>query len=313
MLHFNCRSLIKHLEDKETFINKVESPPHLIALTETWLRVDDEPSCYLVNNFTKCLVSSRKSRGAGVMLQFCEDVILIRELQCPFDGSLMAQYSNFRQVYIVIVIYSPPGIDKMVFVEHFELFLESLGSYKCPMVVSVDLNIDSLKSKMLKGKYLDIVQGNGYMILSTDATRVTHQSSTCTDHVIIRNNENYEFSVMQECFSDHYPLSLSCRQKSVAKSERVVYRNTAFLRNCMKIVKLNFVLLDKLSRFDCSLPFNSTMRHFFWKFWMKLDLQESRKRKMVKPAWLTKGLKNLISKRNQADKEWLRNGENESL
>ena len=122
--HVNCRSLIKHHEELEAFISKVESP-HLTTLTETWLRVDDEPSCYLVNNNTKCLVNSGKLRGGGVIFQFCEDVILITELHCPFDENLAAQFSYFGQVYIVIVNYSPASVDKMVFVDHFELFLES--------------------------------------------------------------------------------------------------------------------------------------------------------------------------------------------
>ena len=64
--------------------------------------------------------------------------------------------------------------------------------------------------------------------------------------MIIRNIENYEFSVLEECFSDHYPLSLSCRQKSVAKNERVIYTITEFLKTSMEIGRLNFVVLDKV-------------------------------------------------------------------
>ena len=81
---------------------------------------------------------------------------------------------------------------------------------------------------MLTRKYLEIIEGNGYMTFQKDATGVTHQSSTCIDHMIIRNNENCEFSVIQECFTDQYPLSLSYHQKSVAKNERVIYIFTVF-------------------------------------------------------------------------------------
>ena len=75
----------------------------------------------------------------------------------------------------------------MVISEHIELFLESLGSYKCPVIVCGDLNIDTLKSNMLTGKYLDIIEGDGYLTLSKDVTRVSHQSSTCIDHIFIKN------------------------------------------------------------------------------------------------------------------------------
>ena len=69
-------------------------------------------------------------------------------------------------MYIEIVIHSPPRVDKMVFVEHFELFLESLGSYKCPLIVCGHLNIDTLKSNMQTGKNLNEIEGNGCMTLS---------------------------------------------------------------------------------------------------------------------------------------------------
>ena len=88
------------------------------------------------------------------MLQVCEEVILLRELQSPFVENLAAQLSYLAQVYIVIVIYSPPRVHKVVFVENFELFLGSLGCYNCPMIVFDDLTLDTLKSNMLLGEVI---------------------------------------------------------------------------------------------------------------------------------------------------------------
>ena len=62
---------------------------------------------------------------------------------------------------------------------------------------------------------------------------------------------------------------------------------------------MNFVL-HKLSRLDFSLPLNSILRHFMKILNETLDkfapLQESRERKMAKPAWFNKGPKNFIGK-----------------
>ena len=152
----NGRSLSKNHEELEALISKVESPQHVLALTETWFRVDDEPFCYLLNNYTKCLVNFRNSKSGGVILRFCEDGILIRKLQCPLDETLTAQFRYFGKVYIIFVNHSPAKVDKMVFLEHLELFLESPGSYKCPMIICGNLNIDTLKSNTLTGKDLEI-------------------------------------------------------------------------------------------------------------------------------------------------------------
>ena len=81
---------------------------------------------------------------------------------------------------------------------------------------------------MLTGKYLDTIQDNGYIFLNEYATRVTHQSGTCIDHMNINDIDSFEFSVMQESFLEYYHLSMSCRQKSLEKSERDLLKHGIF-------------------------------------------------------------------------------------
>ena len=57
------------------------------------------------------------------MPQFCEEAILNREFQSPSAENLAAQFAYFWQVYIVIVICSPPRTYKLALFEHFESFL----------------------------------------------------------------------------------------------------------------------------------------------------------------------------------------------
>ena len=66
------------------------------------------------------------------------------------------------------------------------------------MIVCADLNIETLNSNMLMGNYLHMINGNGYIILSEDATRVTHQSSTYIGHIIISKIEKSEFNLLQD-------------------------------------------------------------------------------------------------------------------
>ena len=96
---------------------------------------------------------------------------------------------------------------------------------------------------MLTGKYLDTVEGNECLILSKDATRITHQSSTCIDHMVLRNIEKYEFTVMQECFSDKYFCHYHPIRNQSQKSERVFYRKTVLLKNPKKPGKLKSLFL----------------------------------------------------------------------
>ena len=57
------------------------------------------------------------------------------------------------------------------------------------------------------------------MILSKDATRVTHQPSTCIDNIIRRTIEHYEFSVLQESFSLQYLAVKISRNKRAKFTE----------------------------------------------------------------------------------------------
>ena len=109
----------------------------------------------------------------------------------------------------------------MVLVDHFKLFSKSLRSGIRPMIVFDDLNIDTLKSNNQTRKCLDTIQGNGSMILNRDATRATHKSKTCIDHMIERNIENYVFSATPFGSLSFVTIMPS---KSVAISERVFYR-----------------------------------------------------------------------------------------
>ena len=77
----------------------------------------------------------------------------------------------------------------MKLVEHFELFLERLGSYKCSLILCGDLNNNTRKTNVLTGKCLEIFESIGCMTLNKDATHVTNLSSTCIDHMIIGNTE----------------------------------------------------------------------------------------------------------------------------
>ena len=146
------------------------------------------------------------------------------------------------------------------------------------------------------------------------ARPVAHQSSTCNDHMIIRNIKNNKLRVMQKWFSDRYTLLLSCPQKTVAKSDCVNYRKTAFLKNSKKIERLDLVSLDKLGQLDFDLLLIFIKRHFMHYLNETLiKLQGSWELKLAKPASFTKGHKKLSSKRNPAHKERISIEENESF
>ena len=60
----------------------------VLAISETWLRTDEEPIGSLINNYQKRLLHSRQTWGGGVMLQFLEDLNSIKELHRYFSVSL---------------------------------------------------------------------------------------------------------------------------------------------------------------------------------------------------------------------------------
>ena len=72
-------------------------------------------------------------------------------------------------------------------VELLDSFLEQISTERVSTIICGDINIDKLTNNLLKSRYLNVIESNGFKILSNEPTRITQASRTFVDHVITQN------------------------------------------------------------------------------------------------------------------------------
>ena len=87
LLSWNCHSLYGKLNHFRT--NLYKYTPHIVCLSETWLRNDREP---VFINYQKYLCNRNQSSGGGIGILVRRDLISNIKILTPFaDGNLEIQ------------------------------------------------------------------------------------------------------------------------------------------------------------------------------------------------------------------------------
>ena len=144
VLLINARSLKKHSEKLEAVVYSLESPPSIVAVTETWLDKEDDEKLYKLSGYS-VVSKPRPTRGGGILFQSLKEVKIIKVLDCSIDESLMLELKIRGNKVIFLVIYNPPRNNNLEFIEKLDEVLESLQYLNCEVIVCGDINIDIKK------------------------------------------------------------------------------------------------------------------------------------------------------------------------
>ena len=118
------------------------------------------------------------------MIQEREMCNIIETYPNPFKVKVFVRldFSGFR--FKVMRIYSTPASKKIDFEELSDSFLEQISTERVPTIICGDINIDVLSNNLLKSRYLNVIECNGFKILSNVLTRIisiknVYRSRTC--------------------------------------------------------------------------------------------------------------------------------------
>lgn len=214
----------------------------------------------------------------------------------------------------IICLYRPPNTDKALFLEDLESYLISCNKDSQINVFLGDININIMdKDEGVVNLYLSILSLFGFVSCINSPTRVTQESSSCLDHIFIRNklnNEEYKINsfVIHSEVTDHYPVMLNIKlkqntQTSIKKTNNTIVRmSDEKFCDLIKTVDWNSVL----SQTDVNLATNE-----FYKIISNIREKASFtkryiERKIKKP-WITNGLLMCIESRDRMKKKLLTN------
>lgn len=239
--HLNAQSLRNKEEELDSFLSSVDYNFDVLAFCETWFSGDSDIVQFDGYN---CEALCRKDRrGGGVALY----------VKNKFSYNVMPEYSvinpHFESLFITAnvftlgVIYRPPSGSLEEFHNFFEPMLEYFSSFKSPVIILGDLNINILNQTDSVRDFLDILSLNGFSNLIDVPTRITATSESLIDLCLTNlDKSDVNAGVLTTAISDH--MSLYClipkhsvhRVKPIATSYSIRPITTSCINNFRQLV-----------------------------------------------------------------------------
>ena len=119
ILHLNIRSLQKNYDNLTSFLGCLKIQPHIVALSETWLK-DTNQHLYQLNGYSTYHSCRLNKEHGGVSLLISTDILSEPVQQFTFISNIMEMCTvqlKLKTKVIISVIYRP--YSKHVAVEEF--------------------------------------------------------------------------------------------------------------------------------------------------------------------------------------------------
>ena len=255
------------------------------------------------------------------MIQIREDFKLLKQTTTSIDECTLVSIEKSNYQFKIAVLYNPPRINKLLFIDQLDKFLEDNSSPSILFVICGDFNIDIAKVNQLSNNYLNCIFSNGFELGDTKGTRVTDTTNTCLDHFIYQNLTETDHQVLEnQNFSDQFPILLQWTLPYLINRENRLFRDLQFIKSKHKsdmyINALHTELCDNIQichSTDPSESFNSFPAAFNKITTYLAPMRINRKPEFQKPKWFNNTLKNLRTKRNRAHRLWKSNLINQIL
>lgn len=211
ILHLNINRLRNKLLSLEAFIDlDIDSKPHVIMLTETWLEPDEHVSIYLPGYVVATQSSRACSRGGGTIILVQNDIAdrykvvnvehFLREK--VFELSSVCLEISPSSKICFTVLYRCPSSNVKDFIDILENYINSLKSRNIVIAGDFNINFGNPEDINTKGLLQLLLE---YNIRPTilGSTRITEKTSTTVDNILTNVEQYTEAQVIPCSFSDH--------------------------------------------------------------------------------------------------------------
>ena len=216
--HINIKSLPKHYDELEIYLNSLNFNFSFIALSQTWLD-EYKQGLYELPNYTSINEFRKNKKGVGVSLYIADYLKFKRRHDLEyFDSEMESLFIeieggmfNLECNLIIGVLYRMPNACVDVFNEMICDVLNIVQKERKICYFIGDLNIDLLKCENHKPTATFLENWYTYSVfpLITKPTRITNESATLIDHVLTNNfdvNSKHMQGILCTSISDHYAI-----------------------------------------------------------------------------------------------------------
>lgn len=208
----NIRSLRRNYDSLTIYLNGLVRQYKIIVLTEVWIK-DGEEDRYQLQGYDTLLQPRSDNKAGGVVIYVDSDLHYTRRLvslQTAEVINVVFEVTNSSLTYNISLygIYRNCKYSFFSFKNEFETILQQSAD---PTIIIGDMNICTLHTRGSGEEYLNTIAAYGFESKINVATRVTDRSSSCLDHVLIRNSKHFQFEseVIELDITDHYALQVS--------------------------------------------------------------------------------------------------------
>ena len=324
IFHLNIKSLPKHCDELEMYLDSLKFPFSFIGLTETWLDECKE-NLYDIPKYVSVTRSRKTKRGGGVSLLVRNHIsFVLRNDLAYFDCEMESVFIEIdKSVFqssaniIIGVVYRMPDSSVDVFNERLTDILNFVHRENKLFYLLGDLNIDLFKHDVHRptSEFLDAIYSYNVYPLITKPTRVTATSATLIDHILSNNidiSSGHTQGILCTSITDHFAtFHIAGNMSTVKLTQPVSLKLTRDMRK-KNIEKFstemhnidwsNLILINDVQRayitfhktisdvYNNCFPYKKFDRPYYNKKpWLTLALKESIKTKNKLYVTSTKG------------------------
>ena len=325
-LHLNIRSIRNKFDALTNYLNSLDHKFAIIALTETWLNVNDNDNFEIPGYKSSKLIRRNKIRR-GICIFTRDDLkVKLRDDLVPENNTgemeaLFIEIINERSKNIIVgMIYKPPNNRFNNFDNDLKTILTKLDKWDKPCYIMGDFNINLLKYDCCNfaNHFFNQLSSSGYMPLITKPTRITKSTATLIDNIFTNNLSRTEHSsgILINDISDHLPIftiteyNILDQHGTMTESNRYSTRkiSTKSLESFSRKLQ-SFDWRSVLSKNDPTESYTVFLEEFFGLYdrFFPIKNNKSNSSKRSNNQWISKGLKKSSKRKEALYKKFLKN------
>jgi len=212
-LHLNMQSLSAKFDKLKLLLSELKNQfiePDFILLCETFCTM--EIHICLDDQVTILFTKNRINMPRGGVCMYIKDFIQFNLR----DDLAIFEEAKFESIFIETIntmrIYRIPNRNSALSLERYDTILSKLSNSQ-NVIIGIDLNFNFLKTDthIPTTSLLYSIFTNSFVAIITKPTRITHNSVTLIDSILVKTNNNTRVysGIISTNISDHFPVFTS--------------------------------------------------------------------------------------------------------
>lgn len=319
IFHLNIRSINKNFDQFMVFLEaySLHLTCDIIILSECWsINSEDQ---YNIRDYNRFYNYANYNKNDGIVIFIKSELnAVVTNMKLERTGITFSRIcldiNNVK--YGVTCVYRPPSTNIKSFIYDLEQYISSNTNKQIELFIG-DININILqKNDYDTNLYLSTLNFYGFESTINGPTRVTSNTSTCLDHIFLKNKlksnaQEYSTFIIETDLTDHFPIMINIYSDYIVRTND----NKTVTKTVEKFNELLF--RDQISKQSWTTVFGSNSveeaaEEFSYIMENIVDQSKERKNIVVKEnkklkPWITQAIISSIKTRDKMKKKLLKN------